>query len=99
MSTSLHVIAGCASAAPVFQPGIAPGSVSERIRQLRIEARGLARDQVDLLRNNLLEMQQFAAEIAGGGEAYPPGVREIAARISDDSAAKAATLAAIMSRS
>lgn len=89
MSASLHVVA----ASPA-----APASLSERVRQLQAEARSLAREHVDLLEANLLAIRRIADEIAQGGEAYPPGVRDIARRLSEDSTAKAQTLEAIMAR-
>jgi hypothetical protein len=40
----------------------------------------------------------MAAEIAEGGEAYPPGVRELASRLVEDIEARVQTLEAIVSR-
>ena len=95
MSTSLRVVtAGQNDAAP----SSATASLTERIRGLQAEAKGLAREQVDALRASLAETQRLAEEIAQGGEVYPPGVREIAGRLGDETLAKALTLAAIMAR-
>jgi len=89
MSAALHVVA----------PGpSAPPSLSQRVHQLQAEARRLAREHIDMLEANLRQMQHIADEIAQGGEAYPPGVRDIARRLSEDSTAKAQTLEAIMAR-
>ncbi len=90
MSASLHVMAPSAPA---------PAGLSDRVRQLQAEARRLAREHVDLLEAHLLQMQRVAEEIAQGGEAYPPGVRDLARRLGEDSMARARTLEAIMARS
>jgi hypothetical protein len=73
--------------------------VHERIQHLRAEIRGLALEHVSDLEDALLTAQRIADEIAGGGDPYPPGVREIAARLSEDIAAKSQTLSLIMERS
>ncbi len=88
MSTPLRVVTNRPPAA----------SLADRIRALQAEARGLAREQVEALAASLLATQRLADEIAAGGEAYPPGVREIARRLSEDSAAKALTLEALSAR-
>jgi hypothetical protein len=46
----------------------------------------------------MLETQRIAEEIANGGEAYPAGVRDIARRLGEDSAARAMTIESIVSR-
>jgi len=89
MSASLHVV----TPSPAASPGL-----SERIHQLQAEARRLAREHIDLLEANLLAMRGLAEEIAQGGDAYPPGVREIARRLGEDSSTKAQTIEAIMAR-
>lgn len=73
-------------------------SLSARILQLQAEARKLAGDHVETLRASLLQTQRIADEIAEGGEAYPPGVRDLARRMSEDSASRALTLETIMGR-
>ena len=40
----------------------------------------------------------MAAEIAEGGEAYPPGVRDLASRMVEDLEARVQTLEAIVAR-
>ncbi len=94
MSTPLRVVTAGPS---VTQVTAAPG-LAERILLLQAEARTLARDHVEILRANLMQTQQVADQIAHGGDAYPPGVRELAARLSDDAGARAAMLEAIMGR-
>jgi hypothetical protein len=76
----------------------AGADLAERVRALQAEARRLAGQHVEALAASLVETQRLAAEIAAGGEAYPPGVRDLAARLCEESAAKAQTLAAIMGR-
>ncbi len=76
----------------------ASAKLSDRIRQLQAEAKGLAGDHIDALRASLLQTQQIAEEIAEGGDAYPPGVRDIARRLCEDTAARALTIQGIMAR-
>jgi hypothetical protein len=85
-----------AASAKTVSPATA--SLGERVQRLQAEARGLAREHIDVLRASLLETQALADEIALGGDVYPPGAREIAGRLREDSAAKALTLEAIMAR-
>ncbi len=94
MSTPLRVVTAGPGATQV---AAAPG-LAERILLLQAEARTLARDHIEILRANLLQTQQVADQIAHGGDAYPPGVRELAVRLVDDAATRAATLEAIMGR-
>lgn len=90
MSTPLRVVTN--------NPPAAQAPLSDRIRALQAEARGLAREHIEVLAASLLATQRLADDIAHGGDAYPPGVREIARRLSEDSAAKALTLEAISAR-
>jgi hypothetical protein len=46
----------------------------------------------------MVDLEQLAAEIAEGGEAYAPGVREIARRLVEDLEARVQTLEAIAAR-
>ncbi|MGA0603251.1 hypothetical protein ACO2Q3_21265 [Caulobacter sp. KR2-114] len=104
MSTPLRVVTTGAvpmtatpnPAAPA--PAPAAQSLAERVRLLQAEARSLARDHVDNLHDSLLAVSHLAAEVAEGGEAYPPGVRELARRMVEENAARAATLEAILGR-
>lgn len=72
--------------------------ISERVKRLQEEARGLAREHVHALTRALIQVEQLSVEIAGGGEAYPAGVRDIARRLAEDSAQRSQTIAAINSR-
>jgi len=55
-----------------------------RMRQLQFEARALGREQVEGLARDLSGLATRAAEIAGGGDAYPVGARELCARLADE---------------
>ena len=93
MSASRLAIVASTSPAPVPS-----GAIGQRIRDLRLEARKLAREQVELLHQSLVETARLAAEIAEGGDAYPAGVRDLARRFVEDCEAKVQTLEAITAR-
>ena len=80
------------------RPPVAGDSIRQRIRELRDEARLLARGQVDQLRESLAETAALAAEIADGGEAYAVGARELARRLAEDLGHQAAMLTAVVER-
>ena len=73
-------------------------TVAERVRRLQAEAKQLAKDHIRSLNQAIVEVEQLAAEIAEGGEAYPPGVRDIARRLVDDCESRVQTLEAIVAR-
>jgi hypothetical protein len=73
-------------------------TLSTRIRALQAEAKGLAREHIATLEAAMGEVERLAAEIAGGGEAYPAGVRDIARRVAEDCGLKVATIEAIAER-
>ena len=73
-------------------------NISDRIRRLQAEAKGLAREHVEALEAALAQVERLSAEIAEGGDIYPPGVRDIARRLVDDCELKIQTLEAIVSR-
>src|SRR5689334_16049206 len=78
----------------------APGeTVAERVRRLQAEAKDLAREHVKALARQIADLEVVAAEIAEGGEAYPPGVRDICRRLAEDCEARVQTLEAIVARS
>jgi hypothetical protein len=60
-----------------------------RMRQLQFEARALGREQLEALARDLSALATRAAEISGGGEAYPVGARELASRLADELPRKA----------
>lgn len=82
--------------APV--PRAALETVAERIRYLQAEARSLAGEHVGDLCVALDRVEKLAGEIATGGDAYPPGVRDIAQRLVEDMVAKAQNIRALMER-
>lgn len=97
MSTPLRVVT--TEMTPlVANPALAGQSLAERVRQLQAEARSLAREHTDALHDSLLAISHLAVEVAEGGDAYPPGVRELARRMAEENAARAATLEAILGR-
>jgi hypothetical protein len=73
-------------------------SLSNRIRRLQAEAKGLAREHICALEAALVEVERLAAEIADGGEAYPAGVREISRRLAEDCEHKVQAIEAISRR-
>lgn len=76
-----------------------PESTADRVKRLQMEARALAVEQVEALEVVLMQAAAMAREIAGGGDAYPVGAREIAGRLASDLPSKSETLKAIVSRS
>ena len=54
--------------------------VTDRIIRLRLEAKVLATENAADLAANLRAMAARALAIADGGDAYPPGIRDLAAR-------------------
>ena len=92
MSPSLSVVADNDLKTPKQE------TVAERVRRLQAEAKQLAKDHVRSLSTALMSVEQMAMEIAEGGEAYPPGVRDIARRLVDDCESRVQTLEAIVAR-
>lgn len=73
-------------------------TVAERVRRLQAEARQLAKDHVQALSAAIMSAEAIAAEIAEGGDAYPPGIRDLARRFAEDAESRVQTLEAISSR-
>lgn len=94
MRSSLTVVADSdlASALPTTE------TVAQRIRRLQAETKILADEHVQSLAAALASIEQLAAEIAAGGDAYRPGVRDLARRIAEEADARAQTLSAIGAR-
>jgi hypothetical protein len=97
MSPSLSVVADNGLKTPRTETGRSE-SVAERVRRLQAEAKQLAKDHVHALSAAILHAEQLAAEIADGGDAYPPGVRDLARRFVEDAEARVQTLEAITAR-
>jgi hypothetical protein len=88
MSPSLSVV----SNPPVNE------TIGERVRRLQEEAKALAKDHMQALTQSLGDVAILAGEIATGGDAYPPGVRDMARRLVEDCETRANTLTAIIDR-
>lgn len=73
-------------------------TVAQRVKRLQAEAKQLAKDHIKALTAAIVEVEQMAAEIAEGGEAYPPGVRDVARRLVEDMDSRVQTLEAIVAR-
>lgn len=86
------------SGAEVYRLDREPESVAERVKRLQQEARLLAREEVDALQKTLNDAAEMAKVIAGGGEAYPAGVRELCERINAELEGRIQTLEAISAR-
>ena len=95
MSASLRVVTAGQRAKVAVE---ATAGLSERVQHLQAQAKRLAGDHIDALQASLLQTQRVAEEIANGGEAYPAGVRDLARRLAEDSAARAMTIESIVSR-
>jgi hypothetical protein len=85
--------------AEVYDLMRAPETTAERVKRLQAEARALALEQVEALEAALCKAADMAKEIADGGDAYPVGARELAARLVSDLPAKAETMKAIVAKS
>ena len=72
-------------------------SAAWRIRQLQHEARGMAREQIEAFARDLNAMASRAAEIAGGGDAYAVGARELTSRLAKELPQKAQLLLTLLS--
>lgn len=72
--------------------------LSDRIRRLQAEARGMAREHVASLEQALVSVARLATEIADGGEAYPVGARQMARQLIAECEGRAQTLDAILMR-
>ena len=73
-------------------------TVGQRVQRLQAEARQLAKDHVKSLTGAMTELEQLASEIADGGDAYAPGIRDICRRMAEDIESRVPTLDAISAR-
>ena len=73
-------------------------TVAQRVQRLQTEARQLAKDHVKSLTTAMVELEQLASEIAEGGDAYAPGIRDVARRLVEDLDSRVQTLEAIVAR-
>lgn len=79
-------------------PTAKPETVAQRIRRLQAKAKLLANDHIRALAAEMVDLQRLAAEIATGGDAYAPGVREVARQLVEDLESRVQTLEAIRAR-
>lgn len=73
-------------------------TVAERVRRLQAEARALAKDHVREFTRAMVDLEELAVEIANGGEAYAPGIRDVARRLAEDLADRVTTIEAIRAK-
>ena len=66
-----------------------------RARRLQSEARAAAQEHMQMLATALNIVATLASEIAGGGDAYPVGARELCRAVADESEARFQTLEVI----
>lgn len=92
MKPDLHVVAD-APIAPKAE------TVARRVQRLQDEARALAKDHIKALGHAMLDLAEMAAEIAEGGDVYPPGIRDVARRLVAEMEERELTVAAIAARS
>jgi hypothetical protein len=99
MSPSLSVVAD--NDLKLSSPAVSPKTetVAQRVKRLQAEAKQLAKDHIKALAAQIIAVEEMAAEIAEGGEAYPPGVRDLARRLVEDMDSRVQTLEAIVARS
>ncbi len=97
MSPSLSVVAD--NDLKISSPNVSKTeTVAQRVQRLQAEAKQLAKDHIKALSAQIVAVEEMAAEIAEGGEAYPPGVRELARRLVEDMDSRVQTLEAIVAR-
>lgn len=94
MSPSLSVVANN-DLKPVLPK---PETVAQRVQRLQAEAKQLAKDHIKALTTAMVSLEELAAEIAEGGDAYAPGVRDVARRLAEDLDSRVQTLDAIVAR-
>lgn len=73
-------------------------TVAQRVQRLQAEAKQLAKDHVKAFSTAMADLEALAAEISEGGDAYGPGVREIARQLAEDLDSRIQTLEAIVAR-
>ena len=73
-------------------------TVAQRVQRLQTEARQLAKDHVRSFTSAMADLELLAAEIAEGGDAYAPGIRDICRRMVEDLESRVQTLDAISAR-
>jgi len=92
MSTALSVVADN------DRQTVKTVTVAERVRRLQTEARQLAQGHVLALTAAMADANRLALEIAEGGDAYPPGIRDLARRFAEDCDIRVQSIEAINAR-
>ena len=95
-----------AAGSPAAEPSDPTGNVhdlgrdtgAQRLRRLQLEAHKLAREQIEILTQDLNAIAQRATEVSEAADSYPVGVRELCSRQADDLRLQGQTLTAIMAR-
>jgi hypothetical protein len=70
----------------------------ERANRLLAEARAAAREHVREVERAIDAAAQLSAQIADGGDIYPPGVRETCRRLAEEAHMHSMTLGALSAR-
>lgn len=94
----LKIVPPVPGVAEIYDLGRGPETTAQRVKRLQEEARLLAREEVERLDRDLRRLADQARAVADGGEAYTAGVRELAGRISVDTAQRAEILRALIER-
>jgi hypothetical protein len=71
---------------------------ADRIRRLRAELKDAANGELEELDTAIEHLREIAQTIADGGEAFPPGVREICRILAEDVVAQAKSIDLILQR-
>lgn len=79
-----------------YLPAPSTEGAHNRAMRLMAEARAAADEQVAALERALSLVAILSTDVSEGGDAYPPGVRDIAKKISGDAMWCAQTLDSIM---
>jgi hypothetical protein len=69
---------------------------AERASRLMAEVKVAAHESVEALAETMMAVIALAGEIANGGDAYPPGCRDLCRRLADEVDQRGLTLQSIM---
>jgi hypothetical protein len=72
--------------------------IADKMRRLRDEAAAQARLHAQDFERAIADLQDLAADIADGGEAYPVGIREAARRLAPDLAGASMNITVLLGR-
>lgn len=75
-----------------------PAALADRVAALQAQARSLAAEHVEQFLTALDQVARLGAEIAVGGDAYSPGIRETARQIADQAPQAALNVRALLGR-